>query len=203
MRVADPNRGPHILDTAARLFAQRHYHEVRMDDIALKAGVAKGTLYRYFEDKEDLYLALILGSTDRLLAELKEGLRDVPHPEEQVLLYVQRSIDFFTQFPYFFDLVQRVEMSGTPAKLARLQAARQGFFEFITDIIARLPATGRYRVPDRALAALTLTGMTRQVLRFYPQPWPVDLARRLTQQFLHGLRPRKAGAGKRRPAAVN
>src|SRR5687767_3152762 len=55
MRTMDPTRGDHILEVAAQLFAKRHYHEVRMEDIALKAGVAKGTIYRYFEDKEDLY----------------------------------------------------------------------------------------------------------------------------------------------------
>ena len=36
------------------------YHEVRMDDIAERAQVAKGTLYLHFKDKEALYRALML-----------------------------------------------------------------------------------------------------------------------------------------------
>ncbi|MSQ93318.1 MAG: TetR/AcrR family transcriptional regulator [Gemmataceae bacterium] len=54
MRACDPKRGLQILDAAAQLFAKRRYHEVRMDDIAESAGVAKGTLYKYYHDKEDL-----------------------------------------------------------------------------------------------------------------------------------------------------
>ena len=45
MRTRSPARGQHILETAARLFAARHYHEVRMEDVAAAAGVAKGTIY--------------------------------------------------------------------------------------------------------------------------------------------------------------
>ena len=56
MRTADPSKPPRIIDAAAQLFAERAYHEVRMDDIAAGAGVAKGTLYLHFRDKEALYL---------------------------------------------------------------------------------------------------------------------------------------------------
>src|SRR5215510_6251973 len=73
MRVADPNRGQQILDTAARLFDKRRYHELRMEDVAAQAGVAKGTLYRYFHDKEDLYIALLLSALRRLYEELKSA----------------------------------------------------------------------------------------------------------------------------------
>src|SRR5687767_14760762 len=74
MRTCDPARGQQILDCAARLFDKRHYHEVRMEDVAAHAGVAKGTLYRYFQDKEDLYLALLLSALERLRSEMASAL---------------------------------------------------------------------------------------------------------------------------------
>ena len=52
MRERDPRRGQQILEAAAQLFATHRYHEVRMEDVAAEAGVAKGTIYRYFKDKE-------------------------------------------------------------------------------------------------------------------------------------------------------
>ena len=46
-------RRKQILEEAARLFSARRFDEVLMDDIAQGAGVAKGTLYTYFADKEE------------------------------------------------------------------------------------------------------------------------------------------------------
>lgn len=189
MRIPDPTRGDHILEMAAQLFAQRHYHEVRMEDIALQAGVAKGTIYRYFHDKEDLYLALILAASDRLFEEVQAALAVVCQPEEKLLIFVRRSIQFFRSYPYFLDLVQRVEVSSSIAadKLAALRASRQRFFDLVSAILVELNATGRYFAANPDLAALALTGMNRQILRFYPPPWPAHLAEYIVHQFLHGV----------------
>ena len=82
MRVADARlrKTQRIIDAAAQLFAERHYHEVRMEDIAAKAKVAKGTLYLHFKDKEALYLGLILDGADRICQKIEESFRDVPMP---------------------------------------------------------------------------------------------------------------------------
>lgn len=47
-----------ILDVAEELFAEKGYHETSMDEIAARAGVAKGTLYQHFPSKQDLVVAL-------------------------------------------------------------------------------------------------------------------------------------------------
>lgn len=49
----------HLLDTALRLFNQHGYHATGIDLIIAEAGVAKTTLYRHFETKEDLILAAL------------------------------------------------------------------------------------------------------------------------------------------------
>src|SRR2546421_684338 len=121
MRTCDPARGQQILDSAARLFDKRHYHEVRMEDVAAHAGVAKGTLYRYFQDKEDLYLALLLSALDRLYQEMRVALGAAKTPEDKVIIFLHRSIEFFEQHPYFFDLVQRIEGAVDAKRLAALQ----------------------------------------------------------------------------------
>lgn len=48
-----------ILDAALTVFAERGYEAARLDDVAAKAGVAKGTLYLYFADKEALFEDLV------------------------------------------------------------------------------------------------------------------------------------------------
>ncbi len=49
----------HLLETALRLFNQHGYHATGVDLIIAEAGVAKTTLYRHFETKEDLILAAL------------------------------------------------------------------------------------------------------------------------------------------------
>jgi AcrR family transcriptional regulator len=188
MRVADPSRGEQILETAARLFDKRHYHEVRMEDLAAQAGVAKGTLYRYFQDKEDLYIALLLSATLRFCKEMDVALEGVKCPEEKIRIFLRRSVAFFDEYPYFLDLMQRVESSVEAKRMRPLLDARQSFFDTINAIIAELAATGRYRIDDPQMAALALTGMNRQMHRFYPKPWPADLPERMADFFFRGLK---------------
>ncbi|NLI13389.1 TetR/AcrR family transcriptional regulator [Pelotomaculum propionicicum] len=49
----------HILNTAAGIFAHKGYHQTTVDEIARALGVAKGTIYYHFKNKEELYLAII------------------------------------------------------------------------------------------------------------------------------------------------
>ena len=60
-----------ILEAASRIFARRVYHQVTMDEIARESHVGKGTLYRYFPSKEDLYLAIVDQAFELLIQRLE------------------------------------------------------------------------------------------------------------------------------------
>ncbi len=62
-----------ILDAALDLFAERGFHGTAVPQIAERAGVGAGTLYRYFENKEALVNALYQGLKATLAASLLEG----------------------------------------------------------------------------------------------------------------------------------
>ena len=51
-------RAPEILDAALALFAEKGFAACRMEDIAKRAGISKGTIYLYFESKEAVFKAL-------------------------------------------------------------------------------------------------------------------------------------------------
>jgi AcrR family transcriptional regulator len=65
-----------IMQGAERVFTDRRFHEITMDEIAQAAAVGKGTIYRYFETKEDLYSATVLHVVENLAAELDHHTRD-------------------------------------------------------------------------------------------------------------------------------
>ena len=61
MRSARVARPAQIVDAALEVFAERGLAAARLDDIARRAGVAKGTIYSYFPNKEALFQAVIRG----------------------------------------------------------------------------------------------------------------------------------------------
>lgn len=58
-----------ILDAAFQVFSVRGYHNSTVDDIAQQAGVSKGTCYQYFSGKEEIFVATLDRTMDRLFAE--------------------------------------------------------------------------------------------------------------------------------------
>lgn len=82
MTVADRRRRErearrnHLLDAAERVFLERGYDNVTVDDIAAEAEVAKGTLYLYFKNKHDLLLDVLHRRRQSILQAFGEAQAD-------------------------------------------------------------------------------------------------------------------------------
>ena len=63
-----------MLAAALDLFSQKGYHNVSMHEIAEKAEFAIGTLYKFFQNKEDLYKALVLEQCDKFEDALTQAI---------------------------------------------------------------------------------------------------------------------------------
>lgn len=68
-------RPAEILDAALAVFAERGFAGARMDDIARRAGVTKGTIYLYFENKEAVFKTLVRDSIGATIGEVGENVR--------------------------------------------------------------------------------------------------------------------------------
>src|SRR5438876_8413885 len=100
MRCKTPEQADKILAAAARLFGKRRFHEVRMDDLAGEAKVGKGTLYRYFPDKEELYVALVSRSSEQYLCQMRAVAARPGAPLAMLERLVAAVIDYFDARPY-------------------------------------------------------------------------------------------------------
>jgi AcrR family transcriptional regulator len=60
-------RPEEIIAAALDLFVERGFASTRLDDVAARAGISKGTLYLYFENKEDLFKAVVRGNVVPML----------------------------------------------------------------------------------------------------------------------------------------
>ncbi|MGA3116993.1 MAG: TetR/AcrR family transcriptional regulator [Syntrophobacteraceae bacterium] len=99
--LSRPSAKERILDAALEVFSLKGFHPATMDEIAEKAGVGKGTLYRYFETKEKLFAELV-----RLrLEELGRRAGSSIDGRDDVLTMISKYIRIYFEF---FDLNQRL-----------------------------------------------------------------------------------------------
>ncbi len=79
-----------ILDAALRLFIEKGYANTRAEDVAALAGVSKGTVYVYYENKDTLFRAVVSENIVPILHEFQQlvGSSDLPG-EELIQLYFQ------------------------------------------------------------------------------------------------------------------
>ena len=85
-----------IMQTAEKLFTDRRIHEITLDEVAQRASVGKGTIYRYFQDKDDLFFQVATSGFDEMCALLRREVSKEGTFAEQLL-------DMCTSISAFFD----------------------------------------------------------------------------------------------------
>jgi AcrR family transcriptional regulator len=187
VRTADPAKARRIIDAAIQLFAERPFHEVRMEDIAARAQVAKGTLYLHYKDKEDLFLGIMNDGLQSLVGRIEESLSAEMPPEEKLLVMNRESFRYFQRNHFFLDVIQRVEFFRFGARSACFEETRSRLQGILLRIFREFPSRARFSDQELALEVLAHSGMMKEILHSLPRPWPDDLPERLTHLFLHGI----------------
>jgi len=83
--MANRNNHRTILRTAERLFVSRGFDQVTLDEVSRKAHVGKGTIYLYFDNKEDLYAQVILSGLDEICEEIGRHAAGCKTPDEKLI----------------------------------------------------------------------------------------------------------------------
>ncbi len=96
-RTDAPTRREQILKEAARLFAERGFHGVGVDEIGAAVGISGPGLYRHFAGKDAMLAELLVGISGQLLTGAKQRLKeagDGPAPEAVLDSLIEGHIDF-------------------------------------------------------------------------------------------------------------
>ena len=186
MRTKSPDICPRILLAAEVSFATKRFHEVRMEDIALAAQVGKGTIYRYFSDKEALYDALLKEASNELLGRLEDSTEKHHSAKSKLVTLVSTSIEVFDERPHLFDLILHAEALRTVSMEFPWQETRFQVIELVQKIFSQASVSGEFFINDPLHASLQLLGGLRAVIRFGKKPRPVDLPQNMVSDFLEG-----------------
>lgn len=166
-QVAKPTRKEEIIRVAANLFSQKSYHDVTMDQIAEKVGVAKGTIYLYFESKENLYLEILEETYEEIESILeKEIAKKDPAPQKlrKMLMLIFK---FYLENLDVLRILSRDETHLIREHYEFTEHWRVKGVRFYQKILEKGINEGSFRPVNTELTALIIFGLVRSVMFFY------------------------------------
>jgi AcrR family transcriptional regulator len=155
-----------ILDAATQLFGARGYHMTDMEDIAQSVGLARNSLYRYYDNKD----SILVGCVERDMSSYLERMRGLdslyPDPTERIDAWLDMQIDIATSPAHAtMELIEEIR-SASPQLRRRLMDLHELPAAALAGAISQL-VRGKRR--DTALMTALIGGMVeaaaRQALR--------------------------------------
>jgi len=161
MRTLSPQTESCILDTAEQMFAERHFNEVHFERIAAEAKISKVTLYRYFHNKDELYLRLLERIGRDYLGRLREAERSVQGCQAKLVALTRLALSYFDERPHLLQLLDRAGIDrGRSLGFPWLEVQRE-FFRMLQGLFAEGTVRGEFAVDDLELAVRGLLGILR------------------------------------------
>jgi AcrR family transcriptional regulator len=139
------SRQEEILEAAAKLFAEHGYADTDTQLLADELGVGKGTLYRYFRSKRDLFLAAADRVMRKLLQEIDTGIAAIEDPLDQIAEAVRIYLAFFAKHPEFVELIMQERAQFKDRKKPTYFEHREANVERWRALYRALIAKGRVR----------------------------------------------------------
>lgn len=194
-----------ILDSATKVFAEKGFEKSRTADIAKEAGIAEGTIFRYFKSKNDLLLGLVvplitkffrplvIHSAERIMAKKKN--LSVDETMQELYLNRMRLID--KNFPLIKTIMLEANHHPELLKVIREKIAPQ--------VVEKIDSFMKGYVEDGTFRELELRKITRTLLsmllgyillsksfpELFEEGFPEDEANFLADIVLNGFKQRK------------
>lgn len=190
-RKPEGDKRRRILEAAITVFAQKGYFTARVSDIASSAGVADGTIYLYFRNKEDVIVSLFADVLERHLARAREEIAGAPTPRRKLLAIARHHLAALSErrdvaILFQTELRQSTLMSRLSSKELR------GYFELLSEVVEEGQKSGAFRpeIPRSLVVQSFFGALDEMVTSWILSPTHynlVDLAEPVTDLFLGGL----------------
>lgn len=190
-QVSDLKR-QHILDAAIQVFAQQGFHRSKIKDVARIAGVADGTVYNYFANKDDLLLGILdrFNETEQRSVVLAQPVKDFEVLFQSYLKH--RLTLIFEQAELFQALLPEV-LSNPDLRERYQQQVIEPTMNLAEEFFTAQAKAGHIRQTDTALLARAIAG-TLLGLLVQSMLGDIELKKRwqelpevLSQMILYGI----------------
>lgn len=180
-----------LMDVAVKVLSREGLEGITMEAVALEAGVAKGTLYVYFKNKQELIKEAIDATILPMHEELLEILQSDSQPDQRLREMIFRHLAYFEKKRDFFRIFVH-DRFASQRRLKRYQNGRyHRFLEATAAVIGEGIRLGFFRELDALKAAAMLVEADIAIINqrlLSEQPAPVEKdAALVSDVFLHGI----------------
>jgi AcrR family transcriptional regulator len=147
-----------ILDAATELFVHHGYRKTSINDVARRAGIAKGTVYLYFDNKADLLFHAIGEEKARYLTEIKPMFDDSLPASERLRCFIRLTVILSQKMPLVAKLIngdREIQMVMDEAGGAIGEQGSEWEISMVAELIAE--AISPEKVTDDELEARAVT----------------------------------------------
>jgi len=96
-----------ILRAARDLFTRHGLRKTTIQDIAIAAGIGKGTIYSYFDGKEEIFSAVIRQESEILMELIREAVDREKKPQKKIEAFVRTKINYLNSFENFSRITRK------------------------------------------------------------------------------------------------
>lgn len=144
-----------LMSAAVRVLSREGVSGLTMDDVAMEAGVAKGTLYVYFKNKQDLLKELVETATAPMVEELTTILESKDSPKARLCSMTRRHLSYFDEHRDFFRIFVHDRMTA----LQRMKRYRNNRYQTFVNAITKVLQTGIEQGEFRSLDPYKVASM--------------------------------------------
>lgn len=149
-----------LVRAGRELFGEKGLYEARIEDLAQHAGIAKGTVYLYFEGKVDLVRAVVEAGFEELERDVRAAVEGRRSFGDLVGRIVQAHVDFLAANPDLMRIFHQVRgiLKFRREEWLPVRRPLMRHVGHITELLGRAPSPVRHRPSDRRVIAAILFG---------------------------------------------
>lgn len=124
-----------IIEAAVVVIAENGYHQAQVSKIARQAGVADGTIYLYFKNKEDILISLFREKLGDFVEKIQEELAGKAGAAEKLLMLIERHFSFLSA-DHHLAIVTQLELRQSNKDLRmKINDVLRGYFKVVDQIL--------------------------------------------------------------------
>lgn len=180
-----------LMEAVFQVCGRQGFTGLTMDNVALQAGVAKGTLYGYFKNKQDLVKCALEASITPLVRELRQLLNSDLPPERKLRQMTLRHLTYFEEHRSFFRMFLYDRQAAQERARRYKSSLYQEFLEATAGVVKDGMNQGVFRQGDclkvaAMLIEANIAMINRRLVAENPGPVEHD-AHLLSDIFLFGI----------------
>lgn len=161
-----------IVEAAARLFARFGPRKTTIDDIAREAGLGKGTIYLYFDKKEEIFMAYVRARCEEFHTDIEAAIAKAASAEEKIRVFLTKRLQLVSEHLQQAGVTKEAfkEVRALPELVAlrgELMAQEQ---EVLKNVLEMGVNNNEFTVSDPALAAVAIAAAAEALA----SPWVLD-----------------------------